>query len=266
MKITFGIITLNEESNLKRCLMSIGSVADEIVIVDSGSTDNSKRVAESFGARWIEIPWKGYVAQKNNVLSHSRHPWVFSIDADEALSPALIREIMTLKSAGHMLAEVSGYSMPRCVLYENRWIRNGDWYPDRLVRLFQKAHAEFVGGRVHERLQISGKISELAGEIEHHSFTSRADHWDRCCRYAALWAQDKFEAGKSCNRISAYSHAAFRWIRGYLFRGGFLDGKQGLQIANLCAREVFLKYSLLEDLQAGKAQKNVDRHVGQSSA
>lgn len=254
MKITFGIITLNEESNLRRCLASIQSVADEIVIVDSGSTDDSKRIAESFDARWIEIPWKGYVAQKNNVLHHSRQPWVFSIDADEALSPELLREIVALKSAGNIPAEVSGYSMPRCVLYDNRWIRNGDWYPDRLIRLFRKDHAEFVGGRIHERVQISGKISKLAGEIEHHSFKNRADHWDRCCRYAALWAEDKFEEGKSCSCISAYAHASFRWVRGYLLRGGFLDGKQGLQIANFCAREVFLKYSLLRNLKRPRVQ------------
>ena len=256
MKITFGIITLNEESNLRRCLKSIESVADEITIVDCGSTDNSKSIADSFGARWIEIPWEGYVAQKNNVLRHATHPWVFSIDADEALSPRLLQEILNLRSAGNVPAEVSGYSMPRCVLYDNRWIRNGDWYPDRLVRLFRKENAEFVGGRIHERLQICGQISKLEGEIEHHSFKNRADHWDRCCRYAALWAADKLEEGKSCNGISAYAHASFRWIRGYLLRGGFLDGKQGLQIANLCAREVFLKYSLLRNL---KTQRSQDR-------
>ena len=156
--------------------------------------------------------------------------------------------------------------MPRCVLYENRWIRNGDWYPDRLVRLFRRECAEVVGGRIHERIQGSGIISKLAGEIEHHSFKNRADHWDRCCKYAALWAEEKFEEGKNCSRISAYAHASFRWIRGYLLRGGFLDGKQGLQIANLCAREVFLKYSLLRNLKSRRVHKRRASQAGGGGA
>ena len=258
MKITFGIITLNEESNLARCLSSIKAAADEILIIDSGSTDMSENIAESYGAKWITIPWPGYVAQKNNILHHSQHPWVFSIDADEALSPNLLQEILTLKSSGEPPVSVSGYSMPRCVFYEQRWIRNGDWYPDRLVRLFRKERAKFVGGRVHERLTIAGSVTKLRSEIEHHSFKNRTDHWNRCCKYAELWAADKFEQGKTVSQTSALTHAAFRWIRGYFFRGGFLDGKQGWHIANFCAREVFLKYTLLRKLQT--KQKQRDHH------
>ena len=255
MKITFGIITLNEATNLERCLNSIKEVADEILIVDSGSTDRSRMISQQFNVRWIEIPWPGYVTQKNNVLQHAIHPWVFSIDADEALSPELLWEIKALKVSSNLGEDISGYSMPRCVFYDQRWIRHGDWYPDRLVRLFRKDCARFTGGRIHERLEIKGRTARLTGEIEHHSFKNQADHWERCQKYAALWAADKFEQGRTTNPLSPLLHAAFRWLRGYVLRCGFLNGRRGWQIAKLSAKEVFLKYRLLRELQTINRRK-----------
>ncbi|MEI6713229.1 MAG: glycosyltransferase family 2 protein [Verrucomicrobiota bacterium] len=251
MKITFGIITLNEESNLQRCLESIREVADEILIVDSQSTDGTCEIASKFGVSWHVIPWEGYVRQKNHVLRLAAHPWVFSIDADEALSPELLQEIRLLKARNTESedSEISGYSMPRCVLYEGRWIRHGDWYPDRLVRLFQKSRAAFAGGRIHERLEVQGPIQLLSGELEHHSFKDSEDHFARCQKYARLWAEEKFEQGRKAGLAAPALHAVFRWIRGYLLRGGFLDGSQGLKIAAFCAYEVFLKYSLLRQMR-----------------
>jgi glycosyltransferase involved in cell wall biosynthesis len=247
MKITFGIITLNEEDNLGRCLNSIREVADEIVIVDSGSTDGTHAIAQAHGVSWHHVPWKGYVGQKNHVLSLASNEWVFSIDADEALSGTLINEILRLKT--HTVPEgISGYSMPRCVFYENRWIRHGDWYPDRLVRLFRKTRARFAGGRVHERLELDGNTCALAGDIEHHSFKNRLDHKERCQRYAQLWAEDKHAAGATSYWFSPHLHAGFRWLRNYILRGGFLDGPQGWHIAKMCAHEVFLKYGMLRKL------------------
>ena len=249
MKITFGIITLNEEENLARCLASIQSIADEILIVDSCSTDGTRAIAESFGAVWHEIPWPGYVAQKNNVLRLASHEWVFSIDADEAISLSLLSEIQRLKYVGTS-DEVQGYSMPRCVLYDNRWIRHGDWYPDRLTRLFRRASGHFTGGRVHERLELRGKVVALHGDIEHYSFKGASDHLNRGHQYARLWAEDKLAAGRTTNWLSPYLHSGFRWLRGYVLRGGFMDGRRGWQIALFSAREVFLKYSLLRRFTA----------------
>jgi glycosyltransferase involved in cell wall biosynthesis len=247
MKITFGIITLNEEENLGRCLNSIRDVADEIVIVDSGSSDGTHAIATAHGVSWHYVPWKGYVGQKNHVLSLASHEWVFSIDADEALSRTLIEEIITLKL--HAVPDsISGYSMPRCVFYENRWICHGDWYPDRLIRLFRKTRARFAGGRVHERLELEGNTTALSGDIEHYSFKDRRDHEERCRRYAQLWAEDKHAAGRITYCFSAHLHAGFRWLRNYILRGGFLDGAQGWHIAKMCAYEVYLKYGLLRKL------------------
>ncbi len=248
MKISFCLITLNEEANLRRCLQSCAGLADEIVVVDCGSSDGTEAIAREFGARWVHQDWLGFVGQKNIALGLAAHPWVFSIDADEEISPELQAELKQIKERN---GDVGGYSMPRCVLYEGRWIRHGDWYPDRLLRLFRKQGARFVGGKVHERLELAGgRVESLRGNLFHYSFKDADDHWARCQKYARLWAETQHEAGRTCGPIAPWSHAAFRWLRGYILRGGFLDGPQGWRIAQMNAREVHLKYSLLRQMRA----------------
>lgn len=247
MKISFCLITLNEEENLPRCLRSCADLADEIVVLDSGSQDATGKIAAHFQARWQHQDWLGYVGQKNKLLTLASHEWVFSIDADEELSPALREEIHSLKQRVPP-ADLSGFDLPRCVLYEGRWIRHGDWYPDRLPRLFRKSRGRFAGGSVHEALEVSGRLLSLRGELYHHSFRDAADHWARCQHYARLWADDKFNEGKTVGLLAPEFHAAVRWLRGYVLRRGFLDGAQGWRIAAFCAREVFLKYQLLREL------------------
>ena len=247
MKISLCIITLNEEANLRRCLTSVALVADEIVVVDSGSVDGTESVAREFGARWVHQDWLGFVAQKNFALSLASHDWILSLDADEALSADLFSELLSVKEV-RFPEGITGFSFPRCVLYEGKWIRHGDWYPDRLVRLFKNGVAKFAGGKVHERLELEGTVQALEGELEHHSFLDAADHWARCETYARLWAEMKFEEGQRAHRLDGPIHAVVRWVRGYLFRGGFLDGARGWQIARLNAREVNLKYRLLRQM------------------
>ncbi|MCI0535884.1 MAG: glycosyltransferase family 2 protein [Verrucomicrobiales bacterium] len=250
MKISFCLITLNEEQNLARCLRSCSDLADEIVVVDSGSTDRTARVAHERGARWIEQPWLGFVGQKNRAVELATQDWIFSIDADEELSRELHEEVRQLKLHPPAL-EISGFSMPRCVLYEGRWIRHGDWYPDRLVRLFRRERGQFTGGKVHERLKISGKIRALKGELFHHSFQDAADHWARCQKYARLWAETQHEAGRSATCLAPALHALVRGFRAYVLRRGFLDGRLGWRIALFSAREVYLKYALLRQMSSG---------------
>lgn len=247
MKLSFCLITLNEESNLRRCLVSCADLADEIVILDSGSTDGTAAIAKDFGAKFLHQDWLGYVGQKNKVLSLAAHDWVFSLDADEELSPDLRADIRRLKQS-EPASEISGWSMPRCVLYEGRWIRHGDWYPDRLVRLFRRDRARFAGGKVHERLVLDGPIERRHSDLYHHSFKDDADHWTRCQHYARLWAETQHEQGKTAGPLAPWTHAAFRWFRGYVLKRGFLDGPQGWRIARYCAREVALKYRLLRQL------------------
>ncbi len=247
MKISFCLITLNEEANLPRALASCRGLADELIVLDSGSTDGTERVAREAGARFLHQPWLGYVGQKNKVLSLATHDWVFSLDADEEISAELRKELLALRDAGPR-SDVAGYSMPRCVLYEGRWIRHGDWYPDRLIRLFRRSQARFAGGKVHERLELQGSVVSLQGELHHYSFRDAQDHWERCQKYARLWAETQHELGRTCGPMAPYTHAFFRWTRGFCLRRGFLDGRRGWQIAGFSAREVFLKYRLLREL------------------
>lgn len=254
MKISVCIITFNEEENIRRCLSSCSMLADEIVIVDSGSTDATQQIALEFNCKFYHQDWLGYVAQKNKALELASNEWILSLDADEALSPELQAEIMREKSIDQP-ESVAGFSMPRCVYYEGKWIRHGDWYPDRVVRLFRKTRARFVGGKVHERLQLNGNVKKLYGDIYHYSFKNQSDHIERCEKYARLWAEEKFETGVNAGILSPYFHAAFRWFRGYILRAGFLDGKQGFKIAYHCARETFLKYKILRELNRSKSNR-----------
>ena len=251
MKISFCLITLNEEDNLTRCLNSFKDLADEIVIVDSGSNDRTEEIAKQFGAKFVHQDWLGYVGQKNKAISLTQNEWVFSIDADEELSADLRDEIQGIEYEG-VKDEISGYEMPRCVRYEGRWIRHGDWYPDRLVRLFRKSRGKFAGGKVHERLEVEGQIEPLNGDLFHHSFKDRQDHWQRCQKYAQLWAETHYEFGREVGPLAPIGHAFFRWIRGYILKHGFLDGTIGLRIANYCAAEVHLKYKLLRRMNRVK--------------
>jgi glycosyltransferase involved in cell wall biosynthesis len=253
MKISFCLITLNEHDNLPRCLRSCAGLADEIQVLDSGSTDATEKIAHQFGAVWRHQDWLGYVGQKNKVLSLATHEWVFSLDADEELSPELREEVKLLKAI-EPAANRAGFSVPRCVFYEGRWIRHGDWYPDRLVRIFRRDRARFVGGKVHERLEVTGRVVPLRGELRHYSFCDAADHWARCQQYARLWAESQHEAGKHAGALSPYLHAAVRWLRGYVLRRGFLDGQPGWRIAAFCAREVFLKYRWLREMSRRDAR------------
>jgi glycosyltransferase involved in cell wall biosynthesis len=248
MKISVCIITRDEEENLPRCLQSCAALADEIVVLDSGSSDRTVEIAKQFGASCHFQEWLGYVGQKNKLLALAANEWVLSLDADEELSSALQDELRQLKSR-EPDSDVGGFSMPRCVLYEGRWIRHGDWYPDRLTRLFRRTRARFAGGKVHERLEVSGRITALDGDLHHYSFRNGADHLDRARQYARLWAETQLESGRRAGRLEPYWHAVFRWLRGYLLRRGFLDGPQGWRIAKLNAQEVFWKYQLLRDLQ-----------------
>jgi len=250
MKISASLITLNEERNLPRCLKSVVPLADEILVVDSGSTDATQKIAEQSGARVISQAWLGYVGQKNFALAQARHDWVLSIDADEEISPELAAAIARLKAdpAAKASGAPNGYQVSRLVFYRGRWIRHGDWYPDRLVRLFRRDQARFTGGHVHEKLELPGEHPILPGHLHHFTYENPADRSARCEKYAALWAQSAHEQRRVSRPWSPPLHALARFGKGYLLKRGFLDGAVGWDIAAGNAREVWLKYHLLGEL------------------
>jgi len=253
VKISACVITLNEEKNLARCLQSLVPVVDEMVVVDSGSTDKTLAIAKQFKVRIIEQPWLGYVGQKNFALQQAQHPWVLSIDADEELSPDLADAIrsLDLDPATDAPGAPNGYQFSRVVHYRGQWIHHGDWYPDRLVRLFRRAEARFTGGRVHEKLELGGEHPVLPGHLHHYTYENAADRAARSAKYAQLWAETAHEQGRTAGPLTGPVHAVGRLLRGYIFKLGFLDGAAGWDVALGNAREVALKYRLLRQMNAG---------------
>lgn len=249
MKISACLITYNEKDNLDRCLSSLRPVVDEIIVVDSGSTDGSQEICKRYGAHVTVQPWQGYVAQKNLSLSLASHHWVLSIDADEELSPGLSSALEMIRE-NPPAEEISGYEVSRVVWYRGEWIWHGNWFPDRLVRVFQKDRARFAGGSVHERLEIEGTIKSLPGYLHHYTFTSPEERRGRIQKYADLWAANALSRGRRAWPWSAPLRAGWRFIRGYFIRQGYLDGGLGWEIASGNAEEVYMKYQSLRRLQS----------------
>ena len=191
--------------------------------------------------------WLGYVGQKNFALAQASHSWVLSIDADEEISADLAKSIARIKRdpATDVPGAPNGYEVSRIVFYRGRWIRHGDWYPDRLVRLFRRTEARFSGGHVHEKLELRGEHPILPGHLHHFTYDDAYDRSERCAKYAALWAQSAYEKHRRAHLWSGPVHALARWGKGYLLKRGFLDGAIGWEIAAGNAREVWLKYHLL---------------------
>ena len=248
--ISVFIIAQNEADNIGRCLASLEGVSDSVFVIDGGSTDNTRDIAESTGAVVIEHAWEGFAAQKNFALTQCHHDWVLTLDADEELSEALRAEIMDIRI---QLAElwvrdhVGGWAMPRRVCYEGQWIKHGDWNPDFVVRLFRREGARYEGA-VHESIHCEGEKRSLTHLIHHYSYRDRADHLARLEKYSTLWAQSKSAQGKSAGVLAPGVRAGWRFVRGFLLKTGFLDGKLGFRIAALGARETWLKYQKLRVL------------------
>jgi glycosyltransferase involved in cell wall biosynthesis len=236
------IITFNEADRIEACLRSV-SFCDEVIVVDSHSGDATRELAAALGARVIERDWPGYRSQKQFAVDAARHDWVLCLDADERLSEALRREITGLKARG--FAGCAGWSVPRISDYFGRFLRHGNAYPDRLVRLFDRRRGGWTGYEVHENTTVRGRVGRLSGRLEHYPYRSLADHQQRMQRYAELMAQAMYERGKRCGLARVLLNPQWRFVRGYLLRLGFLDGWRGLVFALIESNYVRRKYLAL---------------------
>ena len=238
--LTTILITHNEQDNLERCLQSV-FWSNEIVIVDSGSTDRTREIALSYKARFFPEEWKGYTAQKNSALEKAGGEWVLSIDADEELTPEAQRKIQEVVRADDRA--VDGYYFRRKVFYMGRWITHGDWYPDYVLRLWRRGSGHFEGGRVHESVQIpEARTARLPQEILHYTYKDAEDQERRMRKYARLWAEDRRREGRRAMLTDLLVRPAWRFFRGLVLKRGFLDGFRGWRIAWCCARETAMKY------------------------
>jgi glycosyltransferase involved in cell wall biosynthesis len=247
-RLSACIITYNEADRIASCVRSV-SFCDEILVVDSHSTDATRRIAGESGAHVIERDWAGYRSQKQFAVDSASHDWVLCVDADERVSEQLRTEIEAVRDGG--FAGYAGWSIPRITEYFGRFLRHGNAYPDRLVRLFDRRRGGWTGYEIHENTRVSGRIGRLHGLLEHYSYRSLSDHHIRMQRYADLMAHALYARGKRCGVLKILFNPQWRFVRGYVLRLGFLDGWRGIVFALVEANYVRRKYLQLYMLGKG---------------
>ena len=240
------IITFNEERNIGRCLESLRGVADDIVVVDSGSADRTEEICRSHGVNFIRQVWLGYSAQKNFANGRARNDWILSIDADEALSDGLKRSILELKAKGAL--RICRFA--RLTNYCGHWVRYGGWYPDHKVRLFDRRTAKWEGA-LHEELRgfARSEVVLLEGDCLHYSYHTVEDHHRQADRFTTLAAGELFRRGRRAGFWRLHLSPAWKFVLDYFLRMGFLDGSAGFRIAWISAGATRMKYLKLERLR-----------------
>lgn len=255
VKISACIITFNEEKNIRKAIESV-SWADEILLIDSNSTDKTREIAESLGAKVILQDWLGFSRQKQLAVERANNDWIFSLDADERVSEKLKSEILQLKSLPEK-SLADGYKIPRLSFYMNCPVRHGGWYPDWQLRLFNRKKGKWKDVLIHEsvEMQKDAKIEKLKGNLLHYSVENAAYHHRQIGeRYAPLAAEQMFERGKKTSRLKIATAGFTAFFQTYILKAGFLDGFAGFCIARFAAHHAFLKHLLLWEKQ-NKSEK-----------
>jgi glycosyltransferase involved in cell wall biosynthesis len=244
------IITLNEAANIERAVRSLGP-ADEIVVVDSGSTDGTVEIARRLGATVIENPWEGFAAQKNLAAAKAGHDWILSLDADEELNADAQQAVRDWKQSS---PKAAAYCFARRARYLGRWILHSGWYPDWKTRLYDRRRARFDGAYVHETVKAAGPVERLGGEILHYTCDSLADHQKRIEFYTHLAAREMLAKGERAGALRRLAMPPWLFLNTYFLRLGLLDGVQGFHIARMAARYVRMKYAKAEGLWAARKE------------
>lgn len=244
-RLSVVIITLNEERNIARCLSSVKEIADDIVVVDSGSTDRTEEICRQYGVNFVVRRWNGYSDQKNFANLQAKHDCILSIDADEELSPELIQSIKEAKNK----EEIAYYKINRLTNYCGKWIKHGGWYPDIKLRIFDRNLSHWEGS-IHETLTNEKNIPIvlLNGNCNHYTYYNLTEHIAQANKFSELSAQDMFQRGKKHGFIKLFISPLAKFFRNYIMRTGFLDGIYGLAIACISAQAVFWKYAKLKQL------------------
>ncbi len=242
------IITFNEEQNIGNCLQSVKAVADEIVVVDSFSTDHTRQIAGQYGARVIQKEFGGHIAQKNLAVSLASYPHILSLDADECLSDELIQSIVHLKSNW----QHDGYFINRLTSFCGHWVRHSGWYPDRKLRLFDRNKGTFSGTNPHDRfeLQAGSSSGRIHGNLLHYTADSEAGYRAKMERYADIAAAAMHRQNKTISLPMLYLKTAAAFLRNYVLRLGFLDGNTGWKVCTISAGYTFQKYAKLRKLNS----------------
>lgn len=250
-KISAVIIAENEEELIGAALDSV-SWADEIVVVDGGSSDGTIQLCKDRGARVLEHAFTSFVEQKNFAVRQATHDWLLSLDADERVTDQLAQEIQALNRSGFVAA---GYRIPRISYYLGRFIRSTAWYPDHQLRLFDRRRAQWEGRWVHESVRVDGAVGTLKGEILHHSYENISDHVERLNYYATLAAKQMWESGRRGGLVPALVFPPFVFLKNFVLKRGFMDGMVGLFISIMNSFYVFLKFMKLKELDLRKSRE-----------
>lgn len=254
------VIAYNEEEKISRALGSLKPVSDEIVVVDSYSTDRTMERCRDYTDRIYRRAWEGYRSQKQFATEQARHDWVLSLDADEELSPELQKEILTWKES--LPVASAGYLLPRKTYFLGRWIRHTTWYPDWQLRLFRKSKGRWEGGRVHESFKVEGPAGRFRSPLLHYSYSSVSEYLEQLESFSALAAADYFDRGVRAGPAQLLFLPPVVFVKNYLLRLGFLDGVPGLIVSVLSAQSTFFKYLKLWELQQVKSvsRRSSDPH------
>ena len=243
VKLSATVITFNEEEKIADCLDSL-SFADEMVVVDSGSTDRTVEIARAKGARVVLNKWGGHIQQRNFAIGQAAGEWVLNLDADERISDRLKGEI--LSAIGNSSAD--GFVIPRMVFYINRWIRYCGWYPAPKIRLFRKGKGRATGENPHDRIELDGRLGKMKGDIYHFSFDNISDHLATINNFTEIAARERMAKGKRAGISSIILRPPAMFIKMYFFKGGFMDGIPGFIVCALSAYHVFCKYTKLREM------------------
>ena len=238
--ISACIIAFNEADRIVACIESL-TFCEEIVVVDSHSTDATRELATQMGARVIERDWPGYTEQKQFAVQSAQNDWVLCIDADERVSKELAAEITGLAESG-FVGDCVGYHFPRLTRWEGRWIRGGTWYPDSQLRLFNRQHGGWKGGQVHEKVCLDGPVAQLSGDLFHESYRDLDEHLRTIAKYTRLGAGNLATSGRRATYMDLWLRPLTRFLRFFVIGRGFLMGWRGLSLAILGAYYVHLKY------------------------
>ena len=247
VKLSVVIITFNEERNIERCLASIKDVADEIVVVDSFSTDKTKEICLKHKVKFVEHKFEGHIEQKNWAITQAKNPHVLSLDADESLTSDLITSIGKIKDNW----QHDGYSFNRLTNYCGKWIKHSGWYPDKKLRLWDSRKGSWKGVNPHDRYELdSPKIQHINEDILHYSYYSIADHLKQVSYFTDIAANAAVKEGKKASNFKILFSPVVKFFRDYIFKLGILDGYYGLVIAIISSHATFLKYAKIKQLQS----------------
>ena len=256
IKLSAVIITYNEEKKIERCINSLKSVADEIVVVDSFSTDRTEEICLKHGAIFSKHPFEGYIEQKNHALTCASNDYILSIDADEALSEELKQSILKVKTNW----KYDGHYFNRFNNYCGQWIHHSNWYPDQKLRLFDRRKGRWGGTNPHDRFILTkgGTKKHLKGDLLHWVLSTYEDHIDKANKFSTIAAEEAFKKGRNASIFTILSHAMWRFVKSYVVRLGILDGYNGFVISSFSSYTVFLKYIKLRQMnlhEKGKFDK-----------